>query len=73
MTPVIVIDGVVTPTAEAFISVLDLALLRGMGVFEAMRSYDGVPFALSLHLDRLEHSAAANHTPLAPRERGSRR
>ncbi len=67
MTPVIVIDGVVTDLESAAISVLDLAVLRGMGVFEAMRSYSGVPFGLDRHLDRLEHSAAANHTPLAPR------
>lgn len=67
MIPVIAIDGVITEPEEARISVLDLALLRGMGVFEAMRSYRGVPFALDMHLDRLEHSAAANHTPLAPR------
>lgn len=67
MTPVIVIDGVVTDPAEATISVLDLALLRGIGVFEAMRTYDGVPFALSEHLDRLEASAAASHTPIADR------
>lgn len=68
MIPVIAIDGVITEPGVAQISVLDLALLRGMGVFEAMRSYRGVPFALAMHLDRLEHSAAANHTPLAPRE-----
>ncbi len=67
MIPVTVIDGVVTDPGVASISVLDLAILRGMGVFEAMRSYQGVPFALDMHLDRLEHSAAANHTPLAAR------
>lgn len=67
MTPITVIDGVVTDPADASISVLDLAILRGLGVFEAMRSYRGVPFALEMHLDRLEHSAAAIQVPLAPR------
>jgi 4-amino-4-deoxychorismate lyase len=38
---------------------LDLALVRGEGVFEAMRVYAGRPFRLPDHLDRLAASAAA--------------
>ena len=38
---------------------LDLALLRGEAVFEAMRVYGGRPFRLQAHLDRLAASAAA--------------
>ena len=38
---------------------LDLALLRGEAVFEAMRVYGGRPFRLEAHLDRLAASAAA--------------
>ena len=38
---------------------LDLALVRGEAVFEAMRVYGGRPFRLPAHLDRLAASAAA--------------
>jgi 4-amino-4-deoxychorismate lyase len=38
---------------------LDLALLRGEAVFEAMRVYGGRPFRLDAHLARLAASAAA--------------
>ncbi|HSK37075.1 MAG TPA: aminotransferase class IV, partial [Actinomycetota bacterium] len=38
---------------------LDLALVRGDAVFEALRVYAGRPFRLGEHLDRLASSAAA--------------
>jgi len=38
---------------------LDLALLRGEAVFEAVRVYQGHPFRLAAHLARLVRSAAA--------------
>ena len=52
------LDGRVTPAAEAFIPVVDEGFIRGDGVFEVIRVYDGRPFALADHLDRLERSAA---------------
>ena len=52
------LDGTVTPAAEATIPVTDAGLLRGDGVFEVIRVYDGRPFALADHLDRIERSAA---------------
>ena len=42
----------------------DDGLLRGDGVFEVIRLYDGRPFALGEHLDRLERSAAAIELPI---------
>jgi 4-amino-4-deoxychorismate lyase len=43
---------------------LDLALVRGEAVFEAMRVYGGRPFRLDAHLARLAASAAAIDLPL---------
>jgi 4-amino-4-deoxychorismate lyase len=43
---------------------LDLALVRGDAVFEALRVYGGRPFRLGAHLDRLARSAAAIDLPL---------
>jgi 4-amino-4-deoxychorismate lyase len=44
---------------------LDLGLVRGEGVFEALRVYGGRPFRLQAHLDRLAASARAIDLPLA--------
>jgi branched-chain amino acid aminotransferase len=51
------VDGALVPLAEARIPVTDEGLLRGDGVFEVMRVYDGVPFARELHLRRMATSA----------------
>jgi branched-chain amino acid aminotransferase len=52
------VDGVISPTTEATIALPDDGLYRGDGVFEVIRLYEGHPFALAEHLDRLERSAA---------------
>jgi branched-chain amino acid aminotransferase len=49
----------VTPTAEAMVPMKDDGLYRGDGAFEVIRLYEGKPFALADHLDRLGRSAAA--------------
>jgi branched-chain amino acid aminotransferase len=51
------IDGETMPSSEATIPATDEGLLRGDGVFEVIRVYDGKPFALVDHLDRIENSA----------------
>jgi 4-amino-4-deoxychorismate lyase len=43
---------------------LDLALVRGEAVFEALRTYAGRPFRLDAHLERLAASARAIELPL---------
>jgi branched-chain amino acid aminotransferase len=53
------VDGKVTPTAEATVGLKDDGLYRGDGAFEVIRLYQGRPFALGDHLDRLVRSTAA--------------
>jgi branched-chain amino acid aminotransferase len=58
------IDGSIMPAAEATIPATDEGLLRGDGVFEVIRVYDGRPYALEQHLRRLERSASNLRLPL---------
>ncbi len=51
------VDGVVTPAAEARLSLLDNGVLFGDGVYETLRTYNGRPFHLGRHLRRLRDSA----------------
>jgi branched-chain amino acid aminotransferase len=53
------VDGEVTPTAAATIGLKDDGLYRGDGAFEVIRLYEGRPFALADHIDRLGRSAAS--------------
>jgi branched-chain amino acid aminotransferase len=55
------VDGRITAPEEATISILDDGLLRGDGAFEVIKLYDGHPFRLEAHLDRLRRSAGAIH------------
>jgi branched-chain amino acid aminotransferase len=57
------VDGRVTAADEATIPATDEGLLRGDGAFEVIRVYDGAPFALADHLDRLKRSAANLRLP----------
>lgn len=52
------LNGDVVDLDDAKVSVLDHGLTVGDGVFETAKVEDGVPFALTRHLDRLAASAA---------------
>jgi len=52
------LDGEIAPSAETYVPATDEGFLRGDGAFEVVRVYDGRPFALGEHLDRMERSAA---------------
>jgi branched-chain amino acid aminotransferase len=58
------IDGRIVEEAQAVIGVTDRGLLRGDGVFEAVRLYAGVPYALDDHLERMSRSAEGLRLPL---------
>lgn len=51
-------DGAVVDAEQARLPVTDDGLLRGDGVFEVIRLYDGLPFALDEHLERMALSAS---------------
>ena len=57
------LDGVIAPAEETRIPATDEGLLRGDGVFEVVRVYEGRPFAFGEHLDRMERSAANLRLP----------
>jgi branched-chain amino acid aminotransferase len=51
------VNGTVVEAGEALVSVFDHGLTVGDGVFETAKVVDGVPFALTRHLERLSASA----------------
>ena len=52
-------NGELVDKTKAYISVFDHGLLYGDGVFEGIRTYDGLVFCLKEHIDRLYRSADA--------------
>lgn len=51
------INGEFVNADDASVSARDLAILRGFGVFDFLRTYGGLPFQLGAHLRRLQRSA----------------
>jgi branched-chain amino acid aminotransferase len=58
------LDGEIMPAGEAMIPATDEGLLRGDGIFEVIRVYDGLPFAFDEHLARLQRSGANLRLPV---------
>jgi len=57
MTNVYYVDGKFVPAAEAAFPINDLGLLRGYGVFDFMRTYNGKVIFIQDHIERLARSA----------------
>ncbi len=55
--PIYYVDGEFVPAEKAVVPVDDLALLRGIGVFDLLRTYNGKPLFLEEHIARLLNSA----------------
>lgn len=52
------VNGTLVDAADATVGALDHGMTVGDGVFETLRIYDGRPFAVRRHLDRLARSGA---------------
>lgn len=57
MANIYYVDGKYVPADQAAIPVDDLAIVRGIGVFDLLRTYNGKPYFLKEHVARLYHSA----------------
>jgi branched-chain amino acid aminotransferase len=64
MSTLVMINGEVVPAEEAKISVFDRGFLYGDAVFETIRTYAGLPFALNEHVRRLQWSADRVFIPI---------
>lgn len=53
------LNGKIVPLEKALIRIDDIAIFRGYGVFDFLRTYNGKPFLLQEHLLRLKNSARA--------------
>lgn len=51
------VNGHFLKEEDALISVNDLSVIRGYGVFDFLRTYNGEPFHLTEHIRRLQNSA----------------
>lgn len=51
------VNGQLSPLSEAKISINDRGFLYGDSIYEVTRTYNGIPFFLEEHFDRLENSA----------------
>jgi branched-subunit amino acid aminotransferase/4-amino-4-deoxychorismate lyase len=62
------LDGDLVPEAKAFLPVTDSGLLQGRGLFETLRAYEGLPFRLADHVERMRASADQFKIPFRPPE-----
>ena len=63
MNNYIFLNGKIISDTEGHISLKDRGFLYGDGIFETLRSYNGTPFKLAEHLERLQSSAGKLKIP----------
>ena len=68
MSELACLDGHIAAAEETYVPATDEGLLRGDGVFEVIRIYDGVPFALDDHIARMGRSCANLRLEMPPAE-----
>jgi branched-chain amino acid aminotransferase len=61
---VIYLNGTIVPPEQARIDPFDRGFSLGDGLFETLRAYDGRPFRLADHLERMSTAAATLEIPL---------
>jgi branched-chain amino acid aminotransferase len=61
-------NGQILPTDQIGVGVTDLGLLRGYGLFDYLRTYNGRPFQWQHYWARLQNSARQMHLPLPMNE-----
>ncbi|MCX7770146.1 MAG: aminotransferase class IV [Proteobacteria bacterium] len=59
------LNGKFIKEEKGMLSVFDRGFLYGEGVFETMRSYDGIPFAFKEHMRRFEKGCKTLYIPLS--------
>lgn len=58
-------NGAIIPVEQASVKINDLALLRGYGLFDYFRTYNGVPFQWDWYWARFSRSAEVLRLPVA--------
>jgi branched-chain amino acid aminotransferase len=61
MRGAVYVNGTIAPAGRAVVPVYDHGFLYGEGVYETLRTYNGVPFMYDRHLKRLRASADRLH------------
>lgn len=57
------LNGIITPVENTNIHITDLGLLRGYGLFDYFRTYNGRPFQWDWYWERFERSAKLMYLP----------
>ncbi len=57
-------NGSILPVEQIAFGVTDLGLLRGFGLFDYFRTYNGRPFQWDWYWERFANSAAKMHLPV---------